>query len=137
MHELCSEVSGHHLLLHHWVSDKALSRARQVVDRTLSCTGPGAGGNVSDKEAESADREESQAVRQAAGEAWGLGQGGGCCGREQSLWSQSQWMERGAGGMGVGVHRGARLPCQHCQGVLFGAWAWGQHELVIVWCLAK
>lgn len=50
-------MSGHHLLLCHWVSDRALRRARWVVDKVLGSTGPKAGGRASEKEEEREEEE--------------------------------------------------------------------------------
>ena len=59
MWELCSKVSGHHLLLCHWVCERALTRVRHRVDRVLGPAGPGPRLRVSDDEAEVEDRGDS------------------------------------------------------------------------------
>ena len=52
MHELRSEVSGHHLLLCHWVSERALMIVMQVVARALGPASPGVGASEEDDEVE-------------------------------------------------------------------------------------
>lgn len=73
----CREVSGHHLLPHHWVSDRALSRVNQTLAKTLGWVGPGAGDKVSEEEAESMDGKDSWTKRQAAGGGRCMGMGVG------------------------------------------------------------
>ena len=66
MRELISEVSGHHLLLRHWVTDRALIITRQVEARALGPAARGAGESEDEDEA----LEEELGMRQRGG-GWG------------------------------------------------------------------
>ena len=66
MRELISEVSGHHLLLRHWVTERALIIAMRVEARALGPTATGTGESEEEDELE----EEELGMKQRGG-GWG------------------------------------------------------------------
>ena len=109
--KLRREVSGHHLLLCHWVRERALIIARRVVARAL---GPMRGGSDRDEDPE--DEDELLMNLWPGGGPVCLG----CQGLTCWVWAT------GGSGMGTCEHSGVRLSFLHFQEGPVHAGAWDQ-----------
>ena len=77
MCELRSEVSGHHLLLRHWVTESALIIAKRVEARALGLAATGAGVSEEEDEAEEVELGMKWWGREAVGASESLSGGEG------------------------------------------------------------
>ena len=85
MHELISEVSGHHLLLRHWVTERALIITRRVEVRALEPVATRAG--------ESEDEEEvleEELGTKRRGRGWGVPESL-AGGESERRWWKGRW----------------------------------------------